>query len=60
MTDLERLEALARSIAKLSPADQLRLCAELLESGRGKIAEPIVRRISQELTVAIAMSEGRL
>lgn len=60
MTDLERLEALARDIAKLSPADQLRLCAELLDHRLGKVAEPIVRRISEELTVAIAMAEGRL
>lgn len=60
MTDTERLETLARDIAKLSPADQLRLCAGLLDHGLGKIAEPIVRRISEELTVAVAMAEGRL
>lgn len=60
MNDLAQLEALARDIAKLSPADQLRLCAGLLDQGLGKVAEPILRRISTELSVAVARAEGRI
>jgi len=60
VTDTRKLEWLAARIAKLTPADALRLCAELIESGRGEVAEPILRRLAVELSVAVARKAGRL
>ncbi len=56
MSDIERdLEALAAKVNALSPADRLRLAAELLEARRPQLAYDIVDRVKVELGAALAM-----
>lgn len=50
----ESLEALAEEIKALSPPDQLRLAADLMERKRGDVAHIIIERISIELGAVIA------
>ena len=44
------VEALRDRVLGLSPAQRLRLCAELLDRGKPAHAEPIVRSVADELT----------
>jgi hypothetical protein len=47
--DTAELLALKTRIAALSPADQLRLCAGLLDHGKYDIAETLIGNIVDEL-----------
>ena len=49
VTDTAKLLDLKHRIEKLSPADQLRLCAALIEKCEYDIAETLVRNIADEL-----------
>jgi hypothetical protein len=53
----EELEALAKEINALDPPTRLRLAAELMEAGRSSTALPIIRKIADELQLAIMLRE---
>ena len=46
----------AEEIRMLSAPDQLRLAADLLDAGRDDVAAPIVRRVSDELHLAVVLA----
>jgi len=47
------LDALLAKIENLTPPDQLRLAAALMEARRGDVAQPIVARVALGLDVAM-------
>lgn len=50
-------QSVADEIRSLSPPDQLRLAADLLEARRSELALTIVRRVATELGAALALHE---
>lgn len=54
----KELAALAGEVNALTPPDRLRLAADLLQLGRGQTALIIIRRIADELQLAIILAEG--
>lgn len=56
MTEAELL-ALAKKVNDLKPPARLRLGASLLELGHGETALPIIRRVADELQLAIMLRE---
>jgi hypothetical protein len=54
---VDDLEALAARIDALSPPDQLRLAAELMEARRGDLAQPIIARVAKELGAVLALAK---
>jgi len=63
MTDRSRhvtaagLEVLTRKVNALSPPDRLRLAAALMEHRDGATALSIIRRVADELQLAIMLAE---
>ena len=53
MADLEQLR---EEIHRLSPSDQLRLAAELLDAGRLELARAVAARIVAEIGAVQAMT----
>lgn len=49
------VEELAAKVNALSPPDRLRLAAGLMENARGDTALPIIRRVADELELAILL-----
>lgn len=54
------LELAVGAIEALKPPDKLRLAADLLEERRADVAHAIVRRIADELGLALEKRKGRL
>jgi hypothetical protein len=52
----QELEALARQVNALSPPDRLRLAADLLEHRRASTALPIIRKVADELGLALFLA----
>lgn len=50
-----KLEALAKSILRMSPPDQLRVAAGLLENRQADLAYSIANRVTTELGAALAL-----
>lgn len=57
MTPAE-LEVLSKRVDALSPPDRLRLAAELMEHRRSEVALPIIRKVADELRLAIMLADG--
>lgn len=55
----QELDAIQGAILGLSPADQLRLAAELLEAKRPKLAKAIIDRVAVELGAALVLASMR-
>lgn len=51
------LETLLRKVNALSPPDRLRLAAALMEHRRSAVALPIIRKVADELGLAIMLAE---
>jgi hypothetical protein len=51
------LQALAKRTNDLSPPNRLRLAAELMEHRLSETALPIIRRVADELQLAIMLRE---
>lgn len=51
------LEQIAERIAALEPPDKLRLAADLMEKGRGRLAHTIAEKVVLELGAAIAIQD---
>ena len=51
------LELLRKRIDRLSPPDRLRLAAELMEHRMSSTALPIIRKVADELRLAIMLAE---
>jgi len=51
-------ETLLEKIAGLSPPDQLRLAASLMDSGRGDMAYAVLHRVHDELGAALALARA--
>jgi hypothetical protein len=51
------METLVRKVNALSPPDRLRLAAELMEHRRSETALPIIRKVADELHLAIMLAE---
>lgn len=54
---LDQLEALAKEVNDLSPPDRLRLAAGLMEHRHPETALPIIRKVADELQLAIMLAE---
>jgi hypothetical protein len=52
-----KLEALAASIFRMSPPDQLRVAAGLLENRQAKLAYTVANRVTTELGAALALRD---
>lgn len=50
-------KALAAKVNALTPPARLRLAADLMEIGRGSTALPIIRKVADELQLAIMLAE---
>lgn len=57
MISTDQLELLARRVNSLSPPDRLRLAAALMEHRRSETALPIIRKVADELQLAIMLAE---
>ena len=53
------LDALAEKVKRLSPADRLRLAADLIERGRIELAQPIVSRTADEIELLRIMAAAK-
>jgi hypothetical protein len=53
------LDALAEKVKRLSPADRLRLAADLIERGRIELAQPIVSRTAGEIELLHIMAAAK-
>ena len=54
MTEDEQVEEVARRVLSISPADRLRLAAELLEAKRPDLAYAVLDRVRDELAAVMA------
>lgn len=57
VVDKAKVEAIAREIQALSPADRLRVAVGFLENQQPDLALTLVRRVAEELGAALALRD---